>query len=676
MSYKSPHDLPEFGSRKRLAFIFIGTAFFFCILLVQFYRIQIIEGEKWSKKARAQHQLTIIEPYKRGTFYSNTTIKEGHLEPKLAFVTDVPKFHLYADMTSLPDSSKEIVANKLSTFLELSKKEKEKLQKQMGKQSKSRRLAAWTSPEKRLEIEAWWNPFARKNKIPRNALFFIQDFKRSYPYGKMLGQILHTVREQRDPKTHAHIPTGGLELMMDPYLKGKEGKRVLLRSPRNSLDLGTVVSAPEDGADIFLTINHYLQAICEEEIAKGVTQANAKSGWAIMMDPHTGHILAWAQYPWFEPAQYAKFFNNPSLQNETKLKGITDPFEPGSTMKPITMLICLKANEELIKKGKSPIFSPTEKVATLNGSFPGRSKPIHDVRSHSYLNMYMAIQKSSNIYMARMIQRVIETLGDEWYRNCLSEIFCFGKKTGIELSSESSGLLPTPGKKHPNGSMEWSKPTPYSLSFGHNILVNSLQMVKAYSLIANGGYPVEPTLIKKIIKTKEDRTQEVLLDNDTPILHKDRKPLFSKTSLDEVVKAMMYVTKPGGAATKADIFGYTEAGKTATSEKIINGSYSKKDHISTFLGWSPAHNPKFVLMIVIDEPECKFIPGVGKNQQGGTCAAPVFREIGRKTLEYLGVAPDDPFGFPQGDPRRDSEKAAWMKEAKALTEQYKSWNNP
>ncbi len=674
MSHKSRGDFLPKENRKRLVVLSVGTAFLFCILLMQFYKIQIVEGEKWSKKAKAQHQLTIIEPYKRGTFYSNTSVKEGHPEPPLAFVADVPKFHLYADMTSLPEASKASVVDKLSSFLDLKEKEKEKLANQLMKKSKSRRLAAWITPEKKTEIETWWPGFAKKNKIPRNALFFVQDFKRSYPYGKMLGQILHTVREQRDPKTHSHIPTGGLELIMDPYLKGKEGKRILLRSPKNALDLGTSVAAPEDGADVFLTINHYLQAVCEDEIAKGVEKAGAKSGWAIMMDPDTGHILAWAQYPWFEPAKYAEFFNTPALQKETKIKGITDPFEPGSTMKPITALICLKANEELQKRGKPPIFSPSEKVPTKTGFFPGRSKPIHDVRTHSYLNMYMAIQKSSNIYMARMIQRVIESLGDEWYRNCLHEIFKFGQKTGIELPSESAGLLPSPGKKHPNGSVEWSKPTPYSISFGHNILVNSLQMLRAYALLANGGYEVKPTLIKKIISKKEGGLSEVLLDNDISLLHKDRQPLFSKTSWEEVLKGMMYVTKPGGGGVRADIPGYTEAGKSSTSEKIVNGTYSKKDHISTFIGWAPARLPKFVLMVVIDEPEWKYIPDVGKNQLGGVCAAPVFREIGKRTLEYLGVTPDDPFGFPSGDPRRDPDKAIWMKETKTLTDLYKSWN--
>jgi cell division protein FtsI (penicillin-binding protein 3) len=490
----------------------------------------------------------------------------------------------------------------------------------------------------------------------------------------MLGQILHTVRDERNPKTHDQIPTGGLELSLQPFLQGKEGKRVLLRSPRNALDLGKVITPPEDGADVFLTINHYLQAVAEEEIAKAVEKAGAKNGWAIMMDPYTGEILSWAQYPSFEPANYRSFFNDPSLQKRVEIKGIVEPFEPGSTMKPITMLICFKANEELAKRGKPPIFSPSEKIGTSNGVFPGRSKPVKDTRLHHYLNMYMALQKSSNIYMGRMIQRVIEHLGEDWYRNCLRDIFGFGKKTGIELSSESVGLLPSPNKKHPNGTLEWSKPTPFSISFGHNILVTSIQMLKAYSMIANGGYEVQPTLIRKIVKTNRDGTLEVLLDNEEKRNKEQRSPLLSPSSLKEVVKGMMYVTKPGGAAPKADIFGYTEVGKTATSEKVIGGTYSKKDHVATFIGFCPAIQPKFVLVIVIDEPEYKTIPGVGKNQYGGNCAAPAFCEIGKKTLQYLGVEPDDPFGFPPGDPRRDPSKAIWQKECEQLKELYDSWN--
>ena len=137
---------------------------------------------------------------------------------------------------------------------------------------------------------------------------------------------------------------------------------------------------------------------------------------------------------------------------------------------------------------------------------------------------------------------------------------------------------------------------------------------------------------------------------------------------------MKYVTKPRGSSPKGDIQGYTEVGKTGTSEKIVGGTYSKKNHISTFIGFAPAKDPRFVLLIAIDEPEFKYIPGVGRNQMGGNCSAPAFREIGLRALQYLGVEPDDPFGYPVGDPRRDETKADWIKETKALQELYDQWN--
>ena len=298
---------------------------------------------------------------------------------------------------------------------------------------------------------------------------------------------MHTVREDKDPATHQAIPTGGLELIFDRMLQGKEGKRLILRSPRHPLETGKILAEPEDGADVYLTINHYLQAIAEEEISKAVKNSNAKGGWAVLMDPKTGEIWALAQYPWFEPGEYRQYFNDPKLAEHTKVKALTDPFEPGSTMKPISMAIALKANLELQKKGKKPLFSPSEKISTASGSFPGRKKPIHDTKPHKYLNMYLGMQKSSNIYVSRLIQRVVDNLGEKWYRDTLHNVFGFGLKTGIELPSESPGVLPMPGKMHPNGTMEWSTPTPFSLAFGHNILTNSVQMLRSYAIFANGG---------------------------------------------------------------------------------------------------------------------------------------------------------------------------------------------
>jgi cell division protein FtsI (penicillin-binding protein 3) len=662
-------------SRKRLVGISLFVFFLFSLLIVQYYKIQIIEGDKWTKHALEQHQLVVIEPFKRGLFYSNSSIKAGHPDKPQPFVIDVPKYHLYIDPKALPEEVKGQIADQLIQLLRLNLPESDKLHLQFEKKSRSRKLVMWLSKTMRDEIAEWWLPFARSKKIARNALFFVQDYKRSYPFGKLLGQVLHTVREERDAKTLQSIPTGGLELTFNQYLKGKEGKRVILRSPRHPLETGKVLYPPEDGADVYLTINHYLQAIAEEEIAKAVKKAHAKGGWAIIMEPRTGEIWALAQYPWFEPAQYAKYFNDDELKENTKVKAVTDPYEPGSTMKPLTLAVCLQANAELKKMGKPPIFSPQEKVNTSVGRFPGRSKPLYDPRPHHYLNMNMALHKSSNVYMAMMTYRAIEALGVEWYRNVLHSVFGFGIKTGIEIPSECAGLLPCPGKKHASGVLEWSGGTPCSLSFGYNILVNSLQMLRAYAIIANGGYDVRPTLVRKIVKKKSDGKEDVLLDNTQEERVAAFKRLLDEDVVEELTNAMKFVTKPGGTSARADIYGYTEAGKTGTSEKVVNGGYSKKNHISTFVGFAPAKGAKFVVFIGIDEPEYKYIPGVGKNQMGGTCAAPVFREIGTRTLQFLGVEPDDPYGYPVGDPRRDPEKADWIKKTQELKALYDQWNH-
>lgn len=654
----------------------IGVALFllllFSFLIVQFFRIQIVQHEKWEKQALAQHTHTVEEPFRRGVFYSNTSIKSSHPSPPQPFVIDVPKFHLHIDPKNIPSDAREEMANFFHATLGFDTNEqKAKLRSEFERESRSRRLAMWLSGGKKDEIETWWKPFAKKRKIARNAIFFVKDYQRSYPFGKLLGQVLHTVREQRDEVTKQCIPTGGLEHVFNEYLSGKSGKRFFFRSPRHSMDVGKVIEEPLDGADVYLSINHYLQTIAEEEIEKQVHLAQAKRGWAIMMDPHSGEVLALAQYPFFYPERYRDYFNEEKLLDEIAVKAVTDPYEPGSTMKAITMAICLTANEELKKRGKPPIFDPLGKESVKPTLFPGRTKPIKDVRTHKYMNMYMAIQKSSNVYMAEMIHRVVETLGEQWYRNILSNVFSFGKKTGIELPGESAGLLPTPGKLHPNGTLEWSKSTPYVLAMGHNILANSFQMLKNYAIIANGGYDVQPTLVRKIIRTLPDGREEVLLDN---IFSNKRTRLLEPEVIRQLKCAMKYVTKPGGAASKGDIPGYTEAGKTSTTEKIVNGQYSKRDHISTFIGFAPVDNPRFVLMVVIDEPAYKWIPGIGSNQMGGNCAAPGFQRIGKRSLEYLGVDPDDPCGYPVGDPRRNPSKADWTAEIGALKALYETWN--
>lgn len=287
--------------RRQLLILAFIMFFLFSLLIAQFFRIQILEGEKWEKVAKRQHFFIVKEPFQRGTFYSNTSIKKGHPEAPQAFVIDVQKYHLYIDPQSIPAKQRKPIIAFLLSKLDLTAQEQLTFSQAFARKCRSRKLAMWLDAKERDQIMEWWLPFSKKQKIPQNALYFAADFQRSYPFGKLLGQVLHTVQEIKDEKTDQSIPTGGLELYFNKYLQGKAGKRKLMRSPRNAFETGEIIAEPENGADIYLTINHYLQAIAEEEIEKGVKKCKAKAGWAVMMDPYTGEILALAQYPFSIP---------------------------------------------------------------------------------------------------------------------------------------------------------------------------------------------------------------------------------------------------------------------------------------------------------------------------------------------------------------------------------------
>jgi len=649
--------------------------FFFSLLIAQFFHLQVIDGKKWKDKARRQHFFTVKEPFIRGSFFSNIQVKEGHPEEELRFVIDVQKFHLFADPDSIPKEHALQMTKEISEILSLNEAETSSVERQLRLKSRSRRLKMWLEREEKEKLLDWWKGYAKEKDIARNALFFQSDYQRSYPYGKMLGQVLHTVRHMRDEVTGQAEPTGGLELYFNRYLHGEQGVRLMMRSPRNFFATGEVVQPPVNGSDVHLTVNHYLQAIVEEELMRGVKKAKAKGGWAVMMNPYTGEVLALGQYPFFYPPKYQEFFNRVEKIDDTKVKSVTDANEPGSVIKPFILALAYLANEELAARGKRPLFNPEEKIPAANGEFPGRRKPIKDEgKVHPYLNAAMAVQKSSNIYFAHLTKNIVAKLGDDWFRTNLLEVVGIGMRTGIELPAESSGVLPKPGRIHPNGKLEWSKPTPYSIAMGHNLQATAMQMARAYSILANGGYLVEPTIVRKIVKKDGARRPVVELDHTDPRRAEEFQRVLPQEIVDEVRHAIRFTTMPGGTSTRGSIPGYTEAGKSGTARKIINGEYSTKKHAASFCGFAPFYHPRFVLVVVIDEPEVRYIPGIGKTHHGGTAAAPVFRHIAKRTLEYLGVAPDNPYGYPKEDPRYNADKADWERETRLLREKYHSWN--
>ncbi len=636
-----------------LTYLVCGVFLCFCLLIARYYKIQICDGARWEAEALSQHMLEVKDPFRRGTFFSNTTVRPGDVEQHLPFVIDITKFHLCLDAVVVPPPHRDLIAQKIVSLV--GGREFSSVRKEFEKKSRYCKLFMWLDTEVRDRLLAWWRPYAIRNKIPTNALFFVRDYQRSYPYGKLLGPVLHALRDAKDEKTGRAFPTGGLEAYFNHVLEGEHGKRKLMRSPLNRMDLDQITKIPKDGDDVYLTINAYLQTIAEEELEKGVKEAKAKAGWLILMNAHTGEILALAQYPFFEPAHYKEYFNDKDKVESTKVLSLVDVFEPGSIMKPITIALALQANEELVKQGRPIIFDPYEAIDVTRTLFPGRKqRPLKDISRNRCLNMYMAIQKSSNVYVAQLADRIVQSVGSAWYEAKLHELG-FGKKTGIEFPGESCGLVPSPNRIYPNGAPEWSVATPYSLAMGYNILATGMQMVKAYAVLANGGYDVRPTLVKQVGGMRKT----------IPLLHEHRK-ILSDHVVKEVLQAMRFTTCPGGTGVRAAPQWHTSAGKTGTSEKLINGRYDKKKHISSFIGITPVFSSfkgsaPLVMLVSIDEPEYGVREDGTKNHMGGRCAAPIFGRVADRVLSYLGIP---------GDKEQYSydEKVAEMKSL------YTAWN--
>lgn len=656
---------------NRSQFLAIALISLYTCLVVQFFRLQILQASSWRALARKQHILTLKEPARRGRFLANAQVKLDHPWSEKVLVSDTPKFHLHVDPLSLPREDREPVAKYLSSQLpppELASSEFVKIMGQMKRSSRDRILMEWLEPSERNAVEAWWLQYHRSRRIPRNALFFTCDYQRTYPLGCMMGSVLQTVRRQRD-EGHGSIPIGGLELSLNSYLVGSAGTRHLLRSQKNPMETGWVTRPAQQGADIHLTVNHVLQALAERELARGAERVGARAGWAVMIDPWNGHILALAQYPTFDLSKYGEFFGSP-FERATRPSAICDAHELGSVLKPLHLAIALKANDQLRANNQASLFDPEEPLDTFDGRFPGRKRPLRDVTQRRFCNLNLALQKSSNIYMARLAHEIVRRLGAKWYRDQWVALG-FDEATGVEVGGESRGSLPGLASMHASGRAGWSVPTPASLSLGHSIQLNALQVARAYCALANGGTLIQPRLVKKITSSlKPDQ----LIEKTSPPRGGCRQVLTEAIS-QRILQAMRFVTSPGGTGYRGAIPGYSSCGKTGTAEKVIGGHYDKRRYFSSFIGITPASNPRFVLLVSLDEPRWGYQEGIGFNHRAGICAAPIFKEIAAKALEYLSVPNDNPQTLPVGDRRGvDCKQGGKDVELEQLHQLDQKWN--
>ncbi len=389
----------------------------------------------------------------------------------------------------------------------------------------------------------------------------------------------------------------GVEFQYESYLKGEKN---LVQYQRDALGRTIAPAHLNDSRNVLtgyhltLTVDEVIQFIAEEELAKGLRESGGKSGSVLIMDPMTGAILGWALQPTFDPNHFSDF-----PAHKRRNRSVTDPYEPGSTLK---IVIAAAALEENLMTLDSLVYGG-------EGQMMVAGTVVHDPAKSGWMSFAEVFAQSSNV---GSIKVAMELGGGKVYRYL--QAFGFGEKTGIDLPGESSGILHPP--------RQWSGRSLSSLAMGQEIAVTPIQMVTAMSVIANGGWLMTPFVVSSIL----DNQGNVVLTRDPK---PRRRPLSPETS--RLVSHILELAVESGTGKRALLEGYPVAGKTGTSQKIDDqtGTYSSTKVFASFVGFAPVDQPRLSMLVVIDEPE------VGK--WGGKAAAPIFGKIAKRVLSHLGV---------------------------------------
>ncbi|NWF99187.1 MAG: penicillin-binding protein [Nitrospirae bacterium] len=466
---------------------------------------------------------------------------------------------------------------KLGTLASLMGQKPEAILAKIPEQGRFVWLGRKMEPEKAEKIKS----------LKINGLGFLTEAKRYYPKSNLASHIIGFVGVDNQSLE-------GIELKYDKYLKANGGKVIVERDAGGRI-LSSGVITEIKGNNIVLTIDEVLQQIIEKELDKAMSKWKAAAGSVIMMDPFTGEILALANLPDYD-------LNKGSSANasERRNRAITDCYEPGSTFK---IVIGIGALEEKILK-------PNSLFDVSRGGIEVGGKTIRDVHKYGVLTFKEVIQKSSNVGSIMVGMK----LGKERLYK-YAKLLGIGEKTGIDLPGEVSGWIRPPEK--------WSATSIGAIPIGQEVAVTPLQILRAYSAVANGGYLVTPHVVKEII-SPDGRT--IASFND-----RDKIRIISSRTAETFREILKSVTEEGGTGTLASIDGNDVAGKTGTAQMINPATkrYSKEKYVSSFVGFVPADNPRIAMIVVIYEPRGQIY--------GGAVAAPVFRDIANQALSYLKV---------------------------------------
>lgn len=535
---------------------------------VRLWALQVDRHEHYAELAEKQQQRVVELNPPRGTLYD----ARGR-----ELAVSSPTDSIYAVPREIDDA--EATARELAVVLGIDARE-------LAPRLAGHGWFAWV--ERQVEPET----AAAVAALALPGIGLREESKRYYPQGRLAAHVLGFVGTDAQG-------LAGLEQTFNPQVTGKVGRRVVLRDAggRYAVDPDLSLAEAEPGADLHLTLDATLQHIVERELEATARKFRAPAGSAVLLDPHSGAVLAMASYPSFDPNH---FRHGPEPEERWRNRAVTDVFEPGSAFKMVTAAAALENN----------LVDPDDVLDCQQGRIVVYGVPIRDHKPFGRLTFRQVIAESSNVGAIKVGLRV----GDErLYRQIVD--LGFGARTGIELPGESPGLL-RPVER-------WEPVTKAYASFGQGVAVTSLQLAAAFGAVANGGLLLKPYLVAAI--DREGALEE--LHARPEVVRRAMSPATA-FRLERMLEAV--VTE--GTGTRAAVPGYAVAGKTGTAQMADGGGYSATDHKAVFAGFAPARDPVLVGAVIVDRPRTDI--------HGGQVAAPLFSAIAREALLYLGVRPE------------------------------------
>ncbi len=544
------------SNKIRLHILWFFMCFFWIALIWQFFNIQVLQHSHYSEKAKKQYYQEENIPASRGVIFDRNHEK---MAVDLQFFSFGANPRYIKHPKAISTSFSNYFAHNNNYYLS---------------RLRSKKSFVWL--EKKVGMEKAENI----TRINDPGLVVVKSFRRYYPHGTIAGQLVGFTNTENEGLS-------GIEMGFDPLLKGLDGRIILFADgKRNEItDIRYPMIEPVGGANIVLTIDLIYQTILDEELSACADNYSAKSAVAVLMQPHSGEILAMSSYPLFNPNDTG----NKKFDTQ-KIKAITNTYEPGSIFKIVSAAAILEEKA----------MSPDDTVYCENGRYKLHRRTITDHEPYGKLSFREVIEHSSNIGTAKIIHKISTGKFYQHIRN-----FGFGCETGVQIPGEVNGFLANPSK--------WSKQSQASISYGYEIGVTPLQIASAYCAVANGGTLYQPIIIKEIVDNRGN-----VISKSKP--QKIRKVLSGSTS--KILLSFLQGTVENGTGKTAAVSGLNIGGKTGTARRLDeNGKYTRK-YLSSFTGVWPIENPEFVCVVMIVEPIGAYY--------GSAVAAPVVKNIAQR----------------------------------------------